>query len=530
MDQDTERPEVATAMAEAIARTGQQYDAIPYTSLPVALQQPANLCAVARLFGLAASPAPRARVLEIGCASGGHLIPIAAIHPECRCVGVDVSPVQVADGQARIARLGLANISLSARSFTDLGDADGSFDYVICHGVYSWIAQELRDALFRVCRERLNPDGVAVISYNVLPGWRMLQVVRDSILLHAGGPFTYEDRIARTRQLFEQMSQVAEAGGTYGSLWRREAQRLVKNPNSYLAHELFEENNVPVTFTAFVNTASAQGLGYLSEAQVAANIPEAAGAAAGKAARELGGGKLLAVEQYLDIVTGRTFRRSLLVHADRMQHADRSLTAERADELHFIAPLRLKIVPAAGAGAWTISDGESLEMEIADPVSAAATERLIARLPQSSSIDDLAPKGSATERKLIRSLMMQLVCAGVIDVSSEPVRCAIAAAERPKAWRIAASDAAAGMEFTATLRYGSFRITPQARLVLPLADGTRNREELAAAAYQSMLDNDVRIADAGKPITDPQRLMAICRKTVESQLEILAQVGLLVEK
>ena len=42
--------------------------------------------------------------------------------------------------------------------------ADGDFDFIICHGVYSWIPEALREDLLRVCRERLTPDGVAMVS------------------------------------------------------------------------------------------------------------------------------------------------------------------------------------------------------------------------------------------------------------------------------------------------------------------------------------------------------------------------------
>ena len=67
--------------------------------------------------------------------------------PEARFLGVDLSPVQIAAGNARIERLGLANIVLSARSLDEIGASDGVFDFIVCHGVYSWIPAALRETL-----------------------------------------------------------------------------------------------------------------------------------------------------------------------------------------------------------------------------------------------------------------------------------------------------------------------------------------------------------------------------------------------
>src|SRR5579871_3023876 len=163
-------------LGEQVARTRASYDEIPYASQPLVRQQPARLAAAALWFGLTAPRASTARVLEIGCASGGHIIPLAALWPEACFIGVDLSPAQIAAGNARIDRLGLRNISLSARSLEAIGVDDGDFDFIVCHGVYSWIPAPLREVLLRTIAERLRPEGVASVSFNVLPGWRLFQI------------------------------------------------------------------------------------------------------------------------------------------------------------------------------------------------------------------------------------------------------------------------------------------------------------------------------------------------------------------
>lgn len=131
-------PEAET-LAAALARTRRSYDETPYFSAPLIRLHPGRMAANARWFGLVAPGVRTARVLEIGCASGGHLIPLAAALPDARFVGVDLSAVQIAAGRTRIERLGLTNVALDARSLSEIGAADGEFDFIVCHGVYSWI-------------------------------------------------------------------------------------------------------------------------------------------------------------------------------------------------------------------------------------------------------------------------------------------------------------------------------------------------------------------------------------------------------
>src|SRR4051812_40851799 len=110
---------------------------MPYDSRPVAAAHPDNLAAVARLFGLDAPPPDACRVLELGSASGGHLLPLAFEYPKSQFVGIDLSPVQVNEGRRAAAALKLGNLRIEARDIAGYAVDEGSFDYIICHGVFS---------------------------------------------------------------------------------------------------------------------------------------------------------------------------------------------------------------------------------------------------------------------------------------------------------------------------------------------------------------------------------------------------------
>jgi tRNA G46 methylase TrmB len=69
------------------------YDSVPYVSFAHAYTHPDSLCSLGRLFGLSPASPRRCRVLELGCASGGNLIPMAEQLPEAELVGIDRSRV-----------------------------------------------------------------------------------------------------------------------------------------------------------------------------------------------------------------------------------------------------------------------------------------------------------------------------------------------------------------------------------------------------------------------------------------------------
>src|SRR3954453_18003485 len=106
------------------------YDALPYLDLTVADTSPDRMAAMAILHGMTPPDPRRCRVLELGCASGANLFPLAVAMPEARFVGIDLSSRQIDDARAILATLGLENVSFRAMSLLDVDDDFGRFDYI----------------------------------------------------------------------------------------------------------------------------------------------------------------------------------------------------------------------------------------------------------------------------------------------------------------------------------------------------------------------------------------------------------------
>ena len=489
------------------------------------------MSAIAHLFGLSTPSISSARTLEIGCASGGHIIPLAAASPRATFVGIDVSPVQIRQGLARIERLGLTNIELLCRSVTDLGSEEDRFDFITCHGVYSWTPDAIREAILRACGERLAPDGVAVVSYNVLPGWRMLQIVRDCAILHAGAEETEAGRAGQVRQLLDICGKHTRVKTSYGQIWRNEAQRMQEQPDAYLSHELFEENNAPCTFLQFATAAARHGLAYLGEANIGAMIPEAVVPEAAEVIRDLSGGDVLASEQYIDILSGRTFRHTLLTREANKPAIDWSLNPARMTDLNLFSGAGAKICQLANRRRMRRRGRIGKTLSTSDPAVRQSIERFIARMPSSSRFVDLAPPdgADAEQQKQIAAAFLKMLSLGMVQISKEPIDLPGEMPERPKAWFVAASDAASGAATTVGRRHQSFTLNPLASALLPLLDGARSRHDLIVELSTQAAVGRIVVHDKdGEPIFD-DRLREAAANLVDQCLRSLMRAGILIE-
>src|SRR5262249_17557113 len=278
------------------------------------------------------------RVLELGCAGGGNLIPMALTLPASRLIGVDLSARQIADGQKLAAELALDNIHLRHLNILDVDQGLGQFDYIVCHGVYSWAPGPVRDKILEVCARNLAPHGVAFVSYNPYPGWHMNGMIRAMLCFHARRFARPEDRVRQARALLHFLAETAAPEPNAYSRLLQEGLEVFGNvDNSYLLHEYLEEVNEPVYFHQFVERAAGHGLQYLAEAEVHTMAPWRFPARVAEAVARLSS-NFIELEQFLDFVGNRKFRQALLCHADVA--LERHVRPERLTGLYVASALR----------------------------------------------------------------------------------------------------------------------------------------------------------------------------------------------
>jgi methyltransferase-like protein/SAM-dependent methyltransferase len=289
------------------------YEVVPYVGRPFSETHPDRLATIATLFGMNPPEVARARVLEIGCASGANLIPMAAALPDGSFLGVDQSERQVAEGRATIEAAGLTNVALTRMNVLDAGLDLGPFDYIICHGVFSWVPPDVQQQILALAATTLAPNGVAYVSYNTYPGWYLRQIPRDAMLFHMGGETAHQEGIRKAREVLDSLVQSDSAPENYYlALLRLQRADILKCDDSYLLHEFLAEVNQPLYYHQFLDRAATAGLQAVADARCSENACLASGPV--KEVLERMSGDPARQEGYLDFLRGRTFRRTLLCH------------------------------------------------------------------------------------------------------------------------------------------------------------------------------------------------------------------------
>lgn len=332
--EDTSTATLATlddAAQQANHKITEAYDKRVYTSNAFSYSSPGHLRAAAHLYGLSSVPLENARVLELGCAGGGNLLPFAAAYPQAHLVGIDLSSVQVEQGQQVIEALDISNLHLYVMSLTDITPEFGQFDYIIAHGVFSWVPPEVRDAMLRILRENLSPNGIGYISYNTYPGWKAGDIVRDAMLMHSHGAGSDDDRLACAKVVLNLLSDGLVASNPLAPSLRSAVTQLRKQSDYYIAHEYLETFNNPCYLLEFVNIADQHGMTHVSDADphLEMSITYGQNVQLNHSLVALGQPREMR-QQYLDFAVGRNFRKSMVIHKER---ADKILISPDLDRL-----------------------------------------------------------------------------------------------------------------------------------------------------------------------------------------------------
>lgn len=363
------------------------YDEVAYPSLPLAQTQPDRMAVVAQLRGLPAADPRHARVLEIGCSDSGNLAALAAYAPQAEFVGIDLSEAAVARG--REATGSLPNLRLVQADLRDFDE--GGFDFVIAHGVYSWIPRP-QDLL--ECVERnLAEQGVGYVSYDVKPGAHLRTMVAEVLLRESRNA---EDPVTAARAVLDAIGQ-AQVSNEYAEALRAAVARTAGKPDHVLAHDELSAHHHPVYFDEFAAAAAAVGLHYLGESHPSAGARAVAGAPDGDEIQR---------EQWWDYASNRTFRQSLLVRG-----RPGAVSAANLAGLLVAAPTRIVRTHGPRATLKLLKDAEAT---LDDRTMRDELLRLGAAWPRCLAIDEMRSPLPA---------WLQLFLAGAVEIRRSPVAC-----------------------------------------------------------------------------------------------------------
>ncbi len=458
------------------------YDVVPYESRPYARTHPGRLAALATLYGMNPAPVDHCRVLELGCADGTNLIPMALGLRGSEFIGVDLAEQQVVAGLEIIGQLGLKNIELRALDLTQIDLSWGKFDYIIAHGVYAWVPAAVKDAVLRIAVQNLAAHGVAFVSYNAYPGGHLRRMFREMMLHHVSGVNDPADRMTQAKELMKFLNAAIDSQDSgYQAVARREIAEILDRPPNVLFHDELSDHWEPVSFSDFMAHAQQHELQFLAEADfcdLAENNlrPEIAEAMA-----KMSVNTRLEREQYRDFIKCRKFRRTLLCHKDVT--LDANVKASSVRTLYATSQAMKVNAEEESAGVSAFCAVGGAQMKTAHPLVIGLITRLIEAKPRLILFEELVGEFGAGNAEAISEVLLSMYGAGLVEMAAWRPEFATIPSERPEASPLARLQASRGLKITTLAHTCVEAEDAQVRRLVTLLDGTRDRVSLQDAMF-----------------------------------------------
>lgn len=510
------------------------------TSRPFAPTHPDRLAAAAALAGLSSTPPDAARVLELGCGDGGNIIPMAAFLPGASFVGVDRSQEAIDNGREVVSMLGLRNVELRCEAFADLDESLGEFDYIIVHGVISWVSEDDRRRVLELCRDCLSPTGLAVVTYNVRPGWNLRRTLRD-LLLPVAASGDSAGAVERARDRARLLGEALEVEHPWAALLRAELSSFAAKPDDALLLDELAGYNVAFTLRELAELVAGFDLALVDELLAG---PFGIGIDASARERLYGAGlRGLELEEAIDVASCRFFRASLLCRQGRYQAKGGAPEPSRG--WLFAAEIRSKAEePLLGPGkplSFELPDGTEIATD--HPLLKAALLELAQAWPRGLQLDELlersraallerglaggAHSSSELDEALVNDLM-RLARDGRVElwVRNPVAQSPQEPGERPRVHPLARFQATlAG--FVTTPRHQVAGVDPLTRHLVRVLDGEHELDDLVEETLRAVARRELEIQSEAGDVESVEALQGQVRPMVARAVMQLHALGLI---
>jgi SAM-dependent methyltransferase len=507
------------------------YDRMVYFGHPFSQTHPDRLATMASLHAMEPAPPARCRVLELGCADGGNLIPMAYQWPDSEFIGVDLSERAIGKAVETAAELGLGNTTFRRLDILDIGADFGRFDYIIAHGVYSWVPPPVRAKIMAIFRQNLAPAGVAYVSYNAYPGSHLRDMAREMMLFHVRAIADPQTRVDQARAMLKALADASDEKELYGFLLHDQWERVRNKADARLYHDDLDEEASAFFLTEVVEEAARHGLQYLSDATFSRLSLVAEPESVVRMISQIPETDAVSRNQYLDFIEGTSFRDTLLCHQEvRLRRPIAPACIKNYHVAAYAVAADEGFEPGeAGAARFTTDEGGTISID--HPVSKAALLHLGMIWPQAVGFPELveracvllgaaAGSGHQADVEALMTVLFRLVSAGTVTLHLYPPRLTTVVGERPHASLLARKQAMLGPLVT-NLRHNAVWLEDETvRQFLVLVDGSRTIEEIVRDLNAPVPADAAGNSQSSRP--------QVTREDVERNLATMARLGLLI--
>ncbi len=468
---------------------------VPYPTGLYVPGHPSLLAACARLHGLDPAAPAECRYLDLGCGDGTNTIAVAESLPGSRCLGIDIAPAAIERGGELRDAVGIDNVELEAADFRDAAPEPGAWDFVVLHGILSWVPDDARVAALDLAARSLAPNGVLMASYNALPGWWLLQPARALARRHAArAGDDPEARAGAARDALERAIAAGANNDAYRHALQLALERYAASPDNALDHDDLADVAEPLSVRDVAELSAGCGLAYVGEVhpegwwryrlepeQVLTLVSST-------------GSEAIDRQEEADLYSGTVFNASLFAAVEAPTPSGPDW--RRAEGIHLV-PIAREEGPGQDAPAELRASFETLE----------------AAAPVGLTVSELASRAGFDLETAAHCALRHCAAERAWPLL-DPPRFAYPAPERPRVPKLARLMAERSGELQ-TLTWDTMPLdTRTAEVLIAMLDGTRDRDAIATELR-------ARAAELGLEGIPEERL----RAAIEDRLEELAQLG-----
>ena len=259
----------------------------------------------------------------------------------------------------------------------DLDIAPGDFDVILCNGAFSWVADDVKERIFELCRLGLKRSGVAAIAYLTYPGWKQREAIRELLAFRTSDIKDPKERV-RESALLLRLLHAGYSSNTedcHAQSLKSVVESMQASAADVFLHDELGSVHDPCYFVQFVEWASEWGMQYLSEVDLGTMALDGLPSAAAGLLQQLAP-DFIETQQLIDFMVNRSGRRSLIVRDDAP--VARAHSVDALAGLEFTTRLRHSLERASTqtlARKFARADGQLFEMK--DPCCLALLQRML---------------------------------------------------------------------------------------------------------------------------------------------------------
>jgi hypothetical protein len=451
------------------------YDQVAYPNYVHPAADSEYACVAGRFYGWRGRDPATASVLEIGCGEGVNLMAIAGAFPKSRCVGFDISARAVARGQQLAAAAGLDNIELHWGDLLSYPRDGERFDYIICHGVLTWVPPPVRTAVFEVIAARLAAGGVAYVGYDALPAAASKAAIVGLLKQFVPPEADLASKVETAVTIIETLGRNQHKSSRLKPELDDLLRRLPEMAPAYFVHDWLEAHYAPMSVDEFATAAGAVDLAYAGDVSLTdmqTRDIDPSGMHILAAAMD----SLLTTASTLDLLRGsRMYRTDLLV---RPESPPDRMPFPPTDLGYCLFGEREYGVDESGGRTLRLKLGSMGSPSFADADQIAMLDWLADRSPGEFHPSEIAA-GSGLALPYVENLCRVFAVMGVLEAHVTPPPFTVTPGDRPRAGRVARAMAAEGRDTVVALRHKAMALPdPIRRGILRLSDGSRTRDDI----------------------------------------------------